>query len=251
MRKRKSNVKKMSLKTIVLIILFVFFITISVGYSYLKQSLSMTGKSTIIQKSESSGQIINGESTYTSELINAWGGGNSDYIYQIKIEIFNRDADIAEWQLSFDVPDSYNHAGSNIWTASSSSYENGRLTLIAHSWNASVATGTTLTLEFQLAFTQEETELISNLILIDVSLIDSEETETTTPDLGETDTEQIEATTPDLGETGTEQTETTTPESEETDTEQTETTTPELEETNTEQTQTTESEDITETVTNE
>lgn len=203
MRKRKSNVKKMSLKTIVLIILFVFFFTISVGYSYLKQSLSMTGRSTIVQETGNSGQIINGDSTYTWEEIHAWGGGGSSYIYQVKIELFNRDDDITKWQLSFDVPDSYDDASSSIWVAESRTYENGRLTLNAQGWNASVATGATLTLEFQLAFKEQETELMTNFELIDASLLSPDENETTTPDSGETNTEQPANTVPEIEDTNT------------------------------------------------
>lgn len=227
MRKRKSNVKKISLKTIVLIILFIFFITISVGYSYLKQSLSMTGKSTIVQEIGNSGQIINGDSTYTWTEINSWGGGGSNYIYQVKIELFNRDADITKWQLSFDVPDSYDDAASNIWVAESRLYENGRLTLYAHGWNASVATGATLTLEFQLAFKEQETELMTNFELIDASLLSPDENETTTPDSGET-----EDTTQNSGDTSIDQTDNTTQDSVETNTEQPANTVPEIEDTN-------------------
>lgn len=186
MRKRKDGFKKISTKTIILIILTIFLITISVGYSYLQQSLSMVGKSTI-SKSNGSGQIINGESTYTWTLINSWGGGGSSYIYQIKIEIFNKDEAIEKWRLSFDVPDSYDHAGSNIWIAESSSYENGRVILDAHGWNASIPTGGSVSLEFQLAFKEEVNDLISNLELVDSTKISDEETENNTPESGETE----------------------------------------------------------------
>lgn len=165
MRKKKSNLKKMSLKTIVLIIIFIFFFTISVGYSYLKQSLSMLGKSTIVQQSGSN-EFEDGNSTYTWEITSSWGqGGTSMIFYNIKLVVVNMDKDIESWEIGFDIPESYNDAQSNIWSASARTYENGRLTLFAHDYESFLAKGDILTIEFQLAFDEEVDLYLNNLTL--------------------------------------------------------------------------------------
>lgn len=163
MRKRFSK-HNITMKTIVLIVIAVFFLTISVGYSYLSEKVFIQGKSSIVGQS-SSEDYEQGDSTFTWSIIHAWGGGTSSYIYQIKIDILNNDKDIDIWEISFDVPDTYDDSSTQSWSASERIYENGRLTLVGQGWNGSVKKGETASIEFQIAFTEEETDFIQNLTL--------------------------------------------------------------------------------------
>lgn len=161
---RRQKIKKMSLKTIILIVISIFFLTISIGYSYLKQSLNIYGKSTIIANQP--GDYEKGNSTYTWKIVDSWGQEGTSYVvYQVKIDIVNMDNDISLWNISFDVPSSYNDANSNSWCASSRVYDNGRVTMVGQDWNGYIAKGSTLTLEFQLALDLEEDLYINNLTL--------------------------------------------------------------------------------------
>lgn len=161
MRKRYI-ISKFSIKTIVLIIITIFFLSISVGYSYLKQKLNIYGKSTIVQQTPP--QYEAGDSTYTWEIVSAWGGGTSSYVYQIRITVNIVHEEIQDIEsIAFDVPDSYDNETTNIWIASSRTYEDGRLTLELHGWAGELESETAKTMEFQLAFTEEESDLISNL----------------------------------------------------------------------------------------
>lgn len=163
MRKRNIN-HNIPIKTIVLIIITIFFLTISIGYSYLSEKLYIQGKSSIVAQ-DIPEDFEPGSSTFTWEIIHAWGGGDASYIYQISISIVNNDEDVETWEVSFDVPDTYDDSSTQSWIASERTYENGRLTLVAQGWNASVPKGGTLTIEFQIAFTEEETDFINNLTL--------------------------------------------------------------------------------------
>lgn len=161
MRKRYT-ISKFSIKTIVLIIITIFFLSISVGYSYLKQKLNIYGKSTIVQQAPLQYKL--GNSNYTWEIVDEWGGGASSYVYQIRITINATDEEISSIEtITFDVPDSYDDATTNIWVASSKIYENGKLTLNLHSWAGGLDGATTKSIEFQLAFKEEEPNMISNL----------------------------------------------------------------------------------------
>ena len=165
MRINKRNVSKLKLKTLVLIIVTIFFLTISVGYSYLKQSLTFSGKSTIVQQG-GSGDFVEGVSTYTWEITSSWGqGGSSIMFYNIKLIIVNMDEDIQSWEVGFDIPPYYNNEKSNTWSASRREYENGRLTLYAHDYESFVGKGDSLTLEFQLAFDEAVDFYLNNVSL--------------------------------------------------------------------------------------
>ena len=164
MRQRKKKLNKISSKTIVLIILIVFFLTISVGYSYLKQSLSLSGKSTIVQQGSS--DYEDGNSTYTWEVTNSWTqGGSSLWACDISITVVNMDQDIDIWEIAFDIPPNYNEQQSNIWVASSKIFENGRLTLVGFDYEPVFEKGTSKTIKFHLAFDEEPDMYIENLTL--------------------------------------------------------------------------------------
>ncbi len=161
---RRQEVKNVSLKTIALIIITIFFLTISIGYSYLKQSLNILGQSTTV--GQTSSEYEKGNSTYTWSIDSSWGQGGTNYMtYHIVLDIVNMDADINNWEISFDIPNSYNAERSNAWAASSVTFENGRITMKAQSWNGYIAKGSSLKLDFQLSFDDDQELYIENLTL--------------------------------------------------------------------------------------
>lgn len=161
---RRQEVKNVSLKTIALIIITIFFLTISIGYSYLKQSLNILGQSTTV--GQTSSEYEKGNSTYTWSIDSSWGQGGTNYMtYHIVLDIVNMDADINSWEISFDIPNSYNAERSNAWAASSVTFENGRITMKAQSWNEYIAKGSSLKLDFQLSFDDDQELYIENLTL--------------------------------------------------------------------------------------
>lgn len=161
---RRQEVKNVSLKTIALIIITIFFLTISIGYSYLKQSLNVLGQSTIVDQTPS--EYEKGNSTYTWSIDSSWGQGGTNYMtYHIVLDIVNMDADINSWEISFDIPNSYNAERSNAWAASSVTFENGRITMKAQSWNEYIAKESSLKLDFQLSFDDDQELYIENLTL--------------------------------------------------------------------------------------
>ena len=161
---RRQEVKNVSLKTVALIIITIFFLTISIGYSYLKQSLNILGQSTTV--GQTSSEYEKGNSTYTWSIDSSWGQGGTNYMtYHIVLDIVNMDADINSWEISFDIPNSYNAERSNAWAASSVTFENGRITMKAQSWNGYIAKGSSLKLDFQLSFDDDQELYIENLTL--------------------------------------------------------------------------------------
>lgn len=165
---RKKETKRISLRAVVIIIISVFFLTISVGYSYLKQSLNITGKSSIVaQQGGGDVEYEEGNSTYSWNVISSWGEGTPEapLFFQASITVINMDEDIESWELSFDVPESFNNEKSNAWSASEKIYENGRVTIKAQSWNAFVPKGGELVFEMQYAFDSNVEFRIDNLAL--------------------------------------------------------------------------------------
>lgn len=164
---RRKEKKRISLRAVVITIISIFFLTISVGYSYLKQSLNITGKSSIVSEQGGDTEYEQGNSTYSWTVLNSWGDGTPDspYMCQASITIINMDEDISSWEISFELPSSYNDEKSNAWSVSEKTYENGRLTLKAQSWNASVPKGEELTFEMQYAFDTNVEFYVENLTL--------------------------------------------------------------------------------------
>lgn len=151
---RKQMQKHTNLKIVVIIIMFVFFLTISVGYSYLQHRLNIYGKSTIA--TDESGKYINGNSTYSYELVHSdKQNGTNTIIYDIKLNIVNMDNDIGSWQISFDVPQGYNDLMSNVKESLVKEYENGRITVYPSDEDGYLAKGDILELEMQLAINGE------------------------------------------------------------------------------------------------
>ena len=130
----------------------------------MKQSLNVLGQSTIVDQTPS--EYEKGNSTYTWSIDSSWGQGGTNYMtYHIVLDIVNMDADINSWEISFDIPNSYNAERSNAWAASSVTFENGRITMKAQSWNGYIAKGSSLKLDFQLSFDDDQELYIENLTL--------------------------------------------------------------------------------------
>lgn len=164
MRKIRSKTKKSKMEIIIIMIIILFFCTISIGYSYLKQSLKISGKSTIVQKNILD-EYEKGNSTYNWKINSFSKDEQGNYVYNINLNIVNLDNDIMKWEIGFDVPKSYNKEKTNISDSSITLYENGRLILKSQDWNEYIAKGDSLILNFEIAFTQEENDFISNLTL--------------------------------------------------------------------------------------
>lgn len=155
---------KMKIKTIITIVLIIFLLTISTGYSYLHAKLKIEGKSTIIAQPKQVGEYQQGQSTSSWSIVSQSNLENAlTKIYDIKINIVNNDEDANSWAVGMDVPTSYDVTKQKIKCASTTQYENGRLTLYSTDWNAQVAKGQILTLEFQIAINGETELSIDNI----------------------------------------------------------------------------------------
>ena len=161
---RRRRFERINLKIVATVILILFFITISIGYSYLKQQLNIYGKSTkIAQKSESNEK---GNSTYTWQINNSEKLEGTEYtVYDISLKVVNMDSDISSWVVSFDIPNGYNDEMSKVNDTSSKKYENGCLTLYAKDENRFISKGNTLNIKMKLAFKDGSKVNLENLSL--------------------------------------------------------------------------------------
>ena len=73
---RRKKVKTIKLKAISIVLVAIFFLTISVGYSYLQQKLNIYGKSTITVQND--GKYINGNSIFSWNVVDTYVIFNSD-----------------------------------------------------------------------------------------------------------------------------------------------------------------------------
>ena len=160
MRKQKS--KKKNFTIIAIAIISIFFLTISVGYSYLQQKMNIYGKATIT--TDKSGKYINGNSTYQYQIISSNEYEESNYkIYSVKINVVNMDKDITSWEVAFDVPKGYEDALSETQDGTSKKCENGRIIIKPKDGKGYLSKGNTLELEIKLAINGELN--INNLTL--------------------------------------------------------------------------------------
>ena len=149
---RKQKVKNKKVTIIVLIAISIFFLTISVGYSYLQQKMNIYGKATVV--TDESGKYIKGNSTYKCEIRNTAENDGENYkIYDVKLTIVNMDSDISSWQVSFDVPQGYKDAPSEVAEKYSKKYADGRVTIDYK--DGYIAKGNALELEMKLAINGE------------------------------------------------------------------------------------------------
>lgn len=151
--KKKSNLNK-----IVFIIIFIFFITIGVGYSYLKQSLDIFGKATIISQTVT--ELKSGNSQYSWNIDNVI---EEDLInYEVTLNVINLDKDYNTYILSFDVPESFVLNKSEVDNSAQMSYENDRVIIKSNSF---IAKNDELKLKLKLCFKDNQNFYIDNLAL--------------------------------------------------------------------------------------
>lgn len=158
---RRRRFEKLNLKLIASVILVLFFITISVGYSYLKQQLDIYGKSTKITQADE--LETKGYSTYSYSIVEKTKVDATDlYRYQISLKVINMDNDMASWVISFDVAEGYDDSLTSINGITTKEYENGRLSLINE--DSYVLKGNSIDLEMQIVVANENFT-INNLSL--------------------------------------------------------------------------------------
>lgn len=164
---RLKEKKKAKKTTIVFIVLTIFLLTIGVGYSYLQQSLSISGKATVAPTVVDG--YIQGNSTYCWEILDSWEDNKTNEItYRVKMNIINLDKDISTWRVSFDVPNSYNDTSSKIVTESYKTYSNNRINLVGSDANGFVSKGDTMEIEMELVIDNKEDFYINNVVLNDL-----------------------------------------------------------------------------------
>lgn len=152
--RRNKILEKISLKTIVFILIAVFFLTISVGYSYLKTQVSISGKATILANKES--DYPQGDSICDVKLVNEGEQSEPEgYFYQYNVTITNLDEDVTSWEIEFDIPNSIDVISIKSSDASSVIFENGRVYLRAQSLNGYVSKGNSFEIGLQIAVSKQ------------------------------------------------------------------------------------------------
>ena len=97
--RKRSN---LNFKLIALIV--IFFVAISIGYSYLQAQLKIEGKATITMK-EQEISYPRGNSTGTYKITKYSSQSDSDYTtYDVTLNIVNNDEEINLWKIEFNVP---------------------------------------------------------------------------------------------------------------------------------------------------
>ncbi|MBR2241316.1 MAG: hypothetical protein IJ890_08080 [Clostridia bacterium] len=159
---RRKKVKTIKLKAISIVLVAIFFLTISVGYSYLQQKLNIYGKSTITVQND--GKYINGNSIFSWNVVDTYEQENAK-IYNVKLRVINKDSDISEWEVGFDIPNGYVDSKSDIESKFSKKIEDNRVKIKAlNNSNTYLANGSILEIEIKLAVLNDRLE-INNLTL--------------------------------------------------------------------------------------
>ena len=156
---RKFIREKNNIKVIVFIILSIVFLTIGVGYSYLKEELNIFATATIATNVD---DYKKGNSKYFWEVAD-YVGENEGRIYNIKLNIINYDEDLKNAVISFDVPNSFKIDKSKIKNENASiSYDGKRVNIMLNDF---VMKDETLTLNLALMFIDTQEIYINNLTL--------------------------------------------------------------------------------------
>lgn len=149
MRKIKKD-KTISLNKIT-IIFVVAILFIGVGYSYLSQSLDVTGTANIVVDSECTTK----ENINVTHTSNSWYS-NGSYYYQFDFVIENQnDSDLSDWRLQMSVPSDFNLSAAYTTTGS---IDESTLTLIPKDYNSTIPAGTSITVSFQCTTSTAEFE---------------------------------------------------------------------------------------------
>lgn len=168
-KKYKIKKRRKFISPYYIFILFIISVLfVSVGYSYLSDTIKITGKANILN-SGGSGDIEYGNSTYTWAPAYSWGGGGSLYTYAMVITITNLDEDYRSdksIEISFDVPDGCvldSSININVWQAESATLDGNTITLKFSTNGSWLPIGETLTIYPHLYFENETNVTITNL----------------------------------------------------------------------------------------
>lgn len=173
-KKYKIKKRKRFINPYFIFILFsIFVLFLATGYSYLYDSLNISGKANILyDDSNDSGELVYGNSTYTSKLNYTWIGANGNYFHSFVLTITNLDKDYdgsTQLTVSFDVLEGLiveESPNANVWQAESVSQSGKTVTITFTPGNSSLAYGSTLTLYPHLVFSKEYPDLnITNVQL--------------------------------------------------------------------------------------
>ena len=163
---RRRSFEKINLKLVSIIAIIIFFLTISIGYSVLRQKLNIFGKATITEQRVNG--YIKGNSYYKYQILNTEKNEIESYtIYDVKIIVTNMDNDITSWKVEFDAPQGYKDSQSSSISNIQTKFENGRITIIPNNSNGFIAKGSNLEIETKIAIAGQGELSINNLTLND------------------------------------------------------------------------------------
>lgn len=161
-RKRKNNL----ITTLVILITFILFFFFSIGYSVLKQTLTISGNASTL------GNQMSDDVSFT---VDSWFDGNL-YYYKVSMTVTNRNSlPFISWNISMDVPNDanlQNHSGITAYILDS------RIMCNNTSYNGNVAPNGSVNFEFQISTSLSEyipTNIIFNGNLEDTPLPPEEE----------------------------------------------------------------------------
>lgn len=157
---RNLRYKKRPTSFLVVFIICLFFITIGIGYSYLRQSLNITGTATIAEQNVE--EYVEGNSTYLLSINKMEESVENCIGYEVCLNVSNMDKDMSSCMISFDVPNSYNSVISECVDNSIMSYKDGRVTISSSSY---FAKGDKLELKLKLYLNDFQEMKISRLAI--------------------------------------------------------------------------------------
>lgn len=157
---RNLRYKKRPTSFLVVFIICLFFITIGIGYSYLRQSLNITGTATIAEQNVE--EYVEGNSTYLLSINKMEESVENCIGYEVCLNVSNMDKDMSSCMISFDVPNSYNSVISECVDNSIMSYKDGRVTISSSGY---FAKGDKLELKLKLYLNDSQEMKISRLAI--------------------------------------------------------------------------------------
>lgn len=163
---RRRSFEKVNLKVVSIIALILFFFTISIGYSVLRQNLNIFGKATITEQRING--YIKGNSYYKYQILSTEKNEiNNCTIYDVKIIVTNMDNDITAWKVEFDAPQGYSDLDSSSASNIYKEFEKNRIILSSNNSNGYISKGSNLELEIKIAILGDSELSINNLTLND------------------------------------------------------------------------------------
>lgn len=157
---RNLRYKKRPTSFLVVFIICLFFLTIGIGYSYLRQSLNITGTATIAEQNVE--EYVEGNSTYSLSINKMEESVDNCIGYEVCLNVLNMDKDMSSCMIGFDVPNSYNSVISECIDNSIMSYKDGRVTISSSNY---FAKGDSLKLNLKLYLNDSQEMKISRLAI--------------------------------------------------------------------------------------